>query len=228
MAINKKSIIGVLIVTFVIILCVGYCYPKYKEHLRWKNYFDRTSIGNPNKLVSNFFEAGVYQEAANITILDLGAGNGNDSIFLLNKGYSVYAVDFQDESITRIRSKIREDTKQNIKLIKSSFQNIEWQTLPKFDVIIAINSISFINEDDFNHLWSKIINQLKPNGVLITRLFGSNLSWPNMENMTLLDKSQVTKLTNGLEVIQNNEEFYEENGLTQHAYNLILKKNLKY
>lgn len=219
----KKHIAFILLFVATII-GTSYYYPIYKENLKWKQYFKRTNIGDPNNLVSSYFKSATYVNPADIKILDLGAGNGSDSLYLLNKGYEIYAVDFQNESIERIKSNMAPEKNKNIKLINSDFQHLDWNNLPKFDVIIAINSISFIKNEDFYKLWHKISTQLKPNGIIIARLFGDKLDWPNMQNMTLLNKAQLNHLTENFKVIKIEEEFYTEDRLKQHAFDLVLRK----
>lgn len=224
MASKTKNITILLVVSFIvsaIIACIYY-YPCHKERLKWQQYFNRTTIGEPNKLVSNYFSS--LQDNVQLTILDLGAGNGSDTAFLLGKGHIVYAVDFYDESIKKIEANIA--SKVGLKIIKSKFEDLDWDNLPKFDVIIAINSISFVEQKNFDNIWHSINDSLKPNGVIITRLFGNKIEWQNMNKMTLLDNKQIANLIYAFEIIENQEEFYHEGELTQHAFNLVLKNQI--
>lgn len=96
--------------------------------------------------------------------------------------------------------------------------------MPEFDVIVAINSISFINRKEFDLVWKNIKNHTKKDGLIILRLFGNKIDWPNMKGMTLLSKEDISSMTKGFKVIKFSEDFYKEKNITQHAYNLILKK----
>lgn len=80
--------------------------------------------------------------------------------------------------------------------------------MPKFDVIIARNSISFIDRKEFDLVWKKIKNHVKKNGLIVLRLFGDKLDWPNMQGMTLLRKEELSLIANGFEIIKFSEDFY--------------------
>ncbi len=221
---KTKEKIAQIILTSLIIS--GYYYfTFYREQLKWHNYFAKANTGQPNSLLLDFFQLNSYKDPSSVIALDLGAGNGNDTLFLLNKEFSVIAVDFHEKAIERIRSKLKPQTQNNIQIIKSSFQDLEWDTLPMFDIIVAINSISFIDPNDFKTLWPKIASHIKPGGFLITRLFGNKIKWPNMQNMTLLDQQDIKALTSDFDIIKQAEELYTENSIKQHAFNLILKKH---
>lgn len=70
-----------------------------------------------------------------------------------------------------------------------------------------------MKSDEFYKVWGKISDQLNPNGVVIVRLFGEKLNWPNMNYMTLLNKTQIDNLTKNFEVIKMEEEFQKDNQL---------------
>ncbi len=78
-------------------LLIGSCDSDLKK---WDEYFGRTTIRSPNKLLSDYFVK--IHNNKEFIILDLGAGNGSDSIYLVKKGFTVYAVDFFDEAIKSI------------------------------------------------------------------------------------------------------------------------------
>jgi len=96
--------------------------------------------------------------------------------------------------------------------------------VPAYDVIVAINSISFITRKEFDLVWKNIKNRTKKDGLIILRLFGDKIDWPNMKGMTLLSKEEIPSMIKGFEVIKFSEDFYKKENITQHAYNLILKK----
>ncbi len=219
---RRKQITIITVLALVTMLCIFY-YPQYKDNLKWKKYFARTSLEKPNELVAKTISNKTYQNPSSIVALDLGAGNGNDTSYLLNQGFKVYAIDFHDTALERIMQ--RSDlSREHLTLIKSSFQNICWHNLPKFDVVIAINSISFVKSKEFKILWYKIAAQIKPGGLFICRLFGNKLDWPNMQNMTLLSKQELFDLADSFTIISFEEEYFQEDNFGQHAFSIILKK----
>lgn len=219
---RRKQIITIAVLALAM-LCIFY-YPQYKDGVKWKKYFARTNIEKPNDLVAKTINTKIYQNSSNIVILDLGAGNGNDTSYLLNQGFKVFAVDFHDTALERIMRRSDILSREHLTLIKSSFQNIEWDGLPKFDAVVAINSISFVNLKEFKFIWHKIAIQIKPGGLFICRLFGNKLDWPNMQNMTLLSKQELFDLADGFTIVSFEEEYYQQDNFGQHAFSIILKK----
>ena len=147
----------VLLVFAVVIIIVGIVYyPQYKDSLKWKKYFARTSLEKPNDLVAKSINTKTYQNPSKIVVLDLGAGNGNETSYLLNQRFKVYAIDFHQTALERIMQRGDTFSRERLTLIKSSFQDIKWHNLPQFDAVIAINSISFVNLNEFKVLLHNI------------------------------------------------------------------------
>lgn len=145
------------------LLAIGYgYYPKYKDYLKWREYFSRTEMRAPNKLITEYFDK--YQMSTPLTVLDLGAGNGSDTKYFLEKNNIVYSVDFHEESIKRINGNISSEFKPNLHLVKSRFEHLDWNSMPKFDVVVAINSISFVSHEEFDLVLKNIKNRTKKMG----------------------------------------------------------------
>lgn len=69
-----------------------------------------------------------------------------------------------------------------------------------------------------------MFSSLKPGGLLVVRLFGNKIKWPSTNKMFLLNRTQINELLDGFNVLENQEEFYCEGSLDQHAFNLVLQK----
>ena len=155
--------------------------------------------------------------------LDLGAGNGGDTVFLLEKGHKVYAVDFQEESMKRIKENVDEKYQHNLTLINSSFEDLDWSTFPQFDLIIAFRSISFIQSKDFYTVWDHMYTGLKDDGIVIVKLFGKQNTAILNYTMTLFDKKEIDQLINKFDPLYVNEILREQKKI-RHEFDLIIKK----
>lgn len=212
----------VLSVTVLLLGVSGYFYyPKLREDLKWDAYFARVGKKKAYKFVKAHFKAPGNDKV----VIDLGAGNGNETLYLLNRGFKVIAVDFQEQAIERIRSRIPEDLMPRLTLIHDSFENLDWEKLPELDGVVAINSLSFLEEKDFDPVWTKISSRLKPEGVVVAKLFGKKTVWPNMNHMTFVADQELTKLEAPYSVVEKQENYYEKgDGNKEHVYSLVLKK----
>jgi len=93
--------------------------------------------------------------------LDLGVGNGRNTLYLLSKNFSVTGVDMSKEGIELIKSRVPEDSK--LKLVISDV--LDFKTDEKFDLICAIGLLHFLDNENISKLITKMKKMTKSNGV---------------------------------------------------------------
>jgi len=100
--------------------------------------------------------------------LDLGAGNGRNTIYLLSKSFEVTGVDASNEGIKILGDRVPD--KSNLNLIVSDA--VEFETEEKFDLVFAIGLLHFLNTKDINTLINKMKSWTKKGGlnVIATRM----------------------------------------------------------
>lgn len=114
----------------------------------------------PNEDVIRFF---YRYKLKNKKIIDLGCGNGRNSIFLLNNNCNVVAVDFSIEALNILKTKIR--NKKKISLLEDSMPYLK-KVKGKFDFAIDCFSSYSLTEKDFKIYLKIISKKIKKNGVL--------------------------------------------------------------
>lgn len=143
---------------------------------KWSNYYKAVANRPPREtLVTALtnFERDILQAESKIAI-DLGCGDGRDTVELLRRGWNVTAIDGEQEAITRLLQRSDIDTKF-LQTRIDQFENIE---LPlKADLINASFSLPFCNPNNFPDLWHKIISSLIPGSRFSGHLFGNKDSW---------------------------------------------------
>lgn len=97
------------------------------------------------------------------TILDLGSGNGKDSIYFSKKGYNVTALDFSQEALSSIKKRAPE-----VECIKKDLTKINFKD-NSFDVIYAHLSLHYFDDKTTKKIFGKIFKILKPNGYLFVK-----------------------------------------------------------
>lgn len=103
------------------------------------------------------------------SILDLGCGDGRNSIGLVNKGYKVTGVDLNLYSIEQGNKLIREHNISNIELIHQNILNINYNE--EFNnVIMIFNHFSNFNSFDALKILKKIEKSLKKDGKLLIEI----------------------------------------------------------
>ena len=92
------------------------------------------------------------------SILDLGCGTGRDSLYFLNHGYNVTAVDGAKE-FCEMSSKLL-----NINVRKLNFLDLDYNN--EFDGVFACASLLHLDTKDLINVLKKIHTSLKNNGIL--------------------------------------------------------------
>ena len=93
-------------------------------------------------------------------VLDIACGDGRNSIYLARLGYSVYAIDFSEEALTRLKYFAnKENLHIKTELVDLVKDNV-FVNLNKFDIVI-------INHYRLNpSLYKNLVNHLNAGGIL--------------------------------------------------------------
>ncbi|MGE0206869.1 MAG: class I SAM-dependent methyltransferase [Candidatus Babeliales bacterium] len=170
-------------------------YHFYYRKPSWKKYYQEHKDAAVRPLLLKAFSG--LQPSVGIA-LDLGAGNGHETFYLLDRGWKVYAIDAQKKSRKIIEEQAqKENLSKNLFFLQTDFESIDWHSLPTFDLIIASYSLPFVKPEIFTQLWYQIIEHLKPGSILIANLFpleNKNFSASMMQSMTFLSEEQINKL----------------------------------
>lgn len=118
----------------------------------------------PSILVRNFAD-----QVAPGRALDLGAGWGNNAIYLAQLGFSVTAVDKREMGLDILSTRAAE-AKVKIELVAQDFRELMINP-GEYSLTIAMNSLNFISRDEFQALIVRIKNGLKPGGIFIGSIF---------------------------------------------------------
>ncbi|MEA2552419.1 MAG: tellurite methyltransferase [Fimbriimonadaceae bacterium] len=131
--------------------------------------------------------------------LELGCGVGQGVVHLLEKGLHVTAVDAEDEALAILRSRLPNGAPA--KLVKTDFQELQ---MDRYDVVVAHFCLFFLTPGEFDVFWPRLVDSIKPGGLLSCQLLGVNDEWRD-RGYTTQAKKQVEELLNPFEVL-----FFEE------------------
>jgi SAM-dependent methyltransferase len=162
--------------------------------------------------------------------IDLGCGNGRDTMELLRRGWRVLGIDGQAEAITRLLNRLDVD----FKLLETRVERFESVILPEsVDLVNASFSLPFCPPANFSELWQKIVTCLREGGRFCGQFFGERDSWAADTSMTHLTRTQLTALLQGCWEIEVFEE-EEHPGKTPlneerywHIFHIVARKHLE-
>ncbi len=132
--------------------------------------------------------------------LDLGAGAGRDTRYLLEQGFQVTAVDAEPGSVALLAA-LPQD---HLRVVQSSFEDFAFAT---YDLINAQFTLPFMPKDRFITVFARLKAALVPGGVFAGQFFGVHDQWNTPDRvMTFLTRSEAEDLLSDLEIIELTEE----------------------
>lgn len=190
--------------------------------MSWNEYYEKTLNKEPHEICKKSLEF-----CANTgTVIDLGCGTGRDTLFFLERGYNVVAVDREERSIDIIRNAVAGRYDDKIKLINADFTKIE---LMPAVLVNAAFALFFCSREDLDGLIKKIYDSLEYGGCFCGQILGEKDSWFGRKDITCLTKSEILDMLKRFKIIECSE--VEQDGETilgdmkhWHYYEIIAQK----
>jgi SAM-dependent methyltransferase len=158
--------------------------------------------------------------------LDVGAGAGRDTAFLLDHGWRVTAIDSSPSALKALERFAH----HNLRVVSTQ---VEAFVPSAYDLVNAQNSLPFIGPEQFAMTVQRLRDSVRPNGVLAATFFGKRDEW-NVAgtNLTFSTRAEIEELFHDWDVIELTE--VEEDGRVAtgapkhwHLYHLIARRASK-
>lgn len=160
--------------------------------------------------------------------IDMGCGDGIETVALLEEGWRVLAIDGEATAVNLLRAKVSSAHQPNLETRVASFADA--LDLPPADFIYAGYSLPFCPPEAFDTLWQTIIDALRPGGRFAGQLFGMNDSWAKNPYLTFHTAEQIDALLSDDDLIVEYLEEREEDGEALkgpkhwHLFHIIVRK----
>ena len=167
--------------------------------MSWKEYYEKMTLEPRAAVVRalDYFEkTPVHDNKA----IDLGCGNGRDTITLLKNGWNVIAVDSEPLAIEYIKKSLDPDLESKLSFQCESFENVSWQDV---SLINASFSLPFCPKENFEDVWSNIRKSVVKGGLFSGNFFGEKDEWNELRQVT---KEELDTMFKGFELIFFSEE----------------------
>ncbi|WP_223881456.1 class I SAM-dependent methyltransferase [Nesterenkonia ebinurensis] len=190
----------------------------------WAEYYRRVKDRPPRPLVVRAAEISDQPGTA----VDLGCGDGTETVFLLERGWAVTAVDLEPAALELTSQRAGESA-----ALSTEAADLAAYQPAQADLILASASLPFVAPEFFTGLWERLRGALSARGLLAVHLFGDQDSWAQGESavagMTFHTRSEVEALLTGFEVLQLQEqEFDGPSGRGPkhwHRFDIIARNN---
>ncbi|MDD3144795.1 MAG: class I SAM-dependent methyltransferase [Candidatus Gracilibacteria bacterium] len=103
-----------------------------------------------------------------LKLIDIGAGNGRDSLYFSSIGFDVNSFDFSINALNDL-SNISKEKRLNINTILGNTIDFDFKT-DCYDVVYACNSLHYFSKEDTIKIFKKIKKSLKKGGYIFVRV----------------------------------------------------------
>lgn len=132
--------------------------------------------------------------------IDLGCGEGRDTLELLRRGWRVHAIDSHPQAFDLLLPRVPTEHRDRLSARVAAFESVE---LPPARLVNASFSLPFCEPAHFDALWSRIIAAIEPGGRFAGQLFGDRDSWAAIPDRSHQTESRARALLAPLQI----EEF---------------------
>lgn len=131
--------------------------------------------------------------------LDLGAGAGRDTRYLLAHGFEVTAVDAEPRSVELLSAL----DQPRLRVVRSSFGDFPFAT---YELISSQFALPFMPPDRFREVFTRLKAALAPGGIFAGQFFGVHDEYASRTTMTFLTRAEAESLLADLETLEFTEE----------------------
>lgn len=211
----------------------------------WPNYFRTMAGKGPRETLvaaldrfdrEDGFDRETEQDSASPTAhpthpspsfaIDLGCGEGRDTIELLRRGWRVLAIDGHPMGLDMLRARIGPNDTPRIECILAAMEDAP---LPPCRLLNASFSLPFCAPARFADLWRRVVASIEPGGRFAGQLFGDRDEWASLPDRSHQSRSELDHLFAGflLEELREEERDSpdaEGNAKHWHVFHIVARK----
>jgi tellurite methyltransferase len=159
--------------------------------------------------------------------IDLGCGDGRDTIEMLRGGWRVLAVDAEAVALERLKGRPDLPAGAIVDAVVSRFEKV--QLPPNALFINSSFALPLCEPEDFKRLVSDIKTRLPSGGRFAGQFYGERDTWFGRPGMSFVTRSEAEGLLEGLDIEMFEEE--ESDGVTPrgntkhwHIFHIVARK----
>ncbi len=155
----------------------------------WRDYYERTAGRPPRPTLLEALAR--FGDGGGRRAVDLGCGDGRDTIELLRRGWTVLAIDAEAEAVARLEARPDLPARAALNTLVARFEDASW---PEVDLVNASFALPLCPPERFAEVWAKIERSLAPGGRFAGQLFGERDEWRGEPGITHLARTEVERL----------------------------------
>lgn len=167
---------------------------------RWSRFYDFTKDSPPWPLLVRAAALAPNKGRA----LDLGAGAGRDTRYLLEQGFEVTAVDAEPRAVALLSA--LPVPPERLRVVQSAFEDFAFADAI-YDLISAQFALPFTPSRHFAGVFARLKAALVPGGIFAGQFFGVHDQWNTPDrDMAFLTRAEAEALLSDLDTIEVTEE----------------------
>jgi hypothetical protein len=146
---------------------------------------------------------------------------------MLERGWSVFATDRQEEAISRTRARVPDELEPRLRTLVSPMEQVEF---PPADLVSASFSLFFCDPNRFDGVWSRLTGAIRPRGRFAGQLLGDRDTWARDpgEEVSSFTIDRARALLDGFEIERFDEEEKEDDDEDDpkwwHVFHVVARK----
>jgi tellurite methyltransferase len=197
---------------------------EYAEEKDWKGYFGAV-LGKPARDTLLEALAAFEKEGAPGFAIDLGCGEGRDTLELLQRGWRVLAIDLMPEAFEHMLARVPAGQRG---LLRTQVATFEAAELPACDLLNSSFALPFCEPGAFEGVWRKVVRSIRSGGRFAGQLFGDRDDWVRCGDRCHFPRAQVEAMFDGFVFEHLREEEKDEvdgkGGKHWHVYHIVARK----
>ena len=189
--------------------------------MNYSDTFYKRSLeyNNPSGLLKNFYSLKLDELLSGKVATELGCGAGNDTLYLLQNGFKVNAIDTEETVENILENRYHGN---NLNIVIDDFSKMN---LPSTDLFIANFSMIFV--DDIDTTMMNVLSSLNTNGFFIGNFIGVEDDWANTRTTTT--KEELENIFSDYKIMYFSEEKYYKDSFNEknkfwHMYTIMARK----
>jgi cyclopropane fatty-acyl-phospholipid synthase-like methyltransferase len=195
------------------------------EETDWAAYYRYTLGREPRPLFTRGLAAMAAAGVTPGTAVDVGFGDGTETMALLEAGWRVTAIDSAQAAAEVLEPRVPESARDRLTLLTAPAADVE---LPPIDLFYSAYVLSYLPQDAFARLWARVRAALRAGGFIVVNIFGDRHEWAAEPDTTFLPRAEVERLLEGLEIVALDE--VEEDGSSfvgpthWHVFDIVARR----
>ena len=142
----------------------------------WAAYYRSTIGREPRPLFAKGMAAVEAAGLAPGQAIEIGFGDGRETLALLEAGWRVLAIDPAPAAAEVLQSQVPDHVAGRLEIRSVPAEDAD---LPPFDLLYAGYSLPFLGPDAFDRFWNAVRDRLRPGGILVVNFFGPRIHGPD-------------------------------------------------